>query len=175
MQKKIIAVSIILALLVTAGMVTAQCKRGGTCPVGQAGQGKMGKGTMGQGMMAQRMIKELSLTQDQTQQLQQIRNEYMEATKATREQLKAEHQAMMSLWMADSPDAAAIKAEFAKIGDLKAQMRDTGVDYAIRGMAVLTADQRAKLKTMIQNKMGQCKEMGMGMGFGSEMGLDGID
>ena len=170
MSKKVLVVSMILALLVTAGVVVAQCRCGGgtgaTCSAGKMGQGKMGQGMMGQ------MAKELNLTPDQTKQLQQIHSDFMDATKATRDQLKAERQTMKSLWMADTPDPAAIKAEFAKIDELKAQLRDAGVDNAIRALGVLTPDQRAKLKTMIQKKMGQCKEMGMGMGFGCEMGCD---
>lgn len=177
MHRKVFAVVAVFALLTTSGIVIAQqCNCGtksaaaygaGPAKAGMGSRG-MGKG-MGKGMMFERMAKELNLSQAQIQQLEQIRSQYMTATQATRDQLKAERQTMMNLWMSDNPDPAAIKAEFAKIDQLKAQLRDTGVDYAVQGMKVLTPDQRTRLRTMIQNKMGQCRAMGMGMGFGCEM------
>lgn len=170
MNKKITAVLMVLAVLFASGVLYAQCN----CPKqAQCGCGcNSACNTGDKGMMLEKIAKELNLTSDQICQLKKIKSDFMDATKDTRAQLKAEKENLANLWAADTLDADAIKAEFSKIDELKSQLRDTGIDYAAKAMNILTSDQRCKLKTMIKNRMQDCRNMCMGMGFGCIAGCD---
>ena len=121
------------------------------------------------------LARELNLTQNQITQLQQLRDDYLAATKATRDQLQAKCGQMVDLWAAAQPDANQIKALAADIDALRAELRDTGIDYMIRGLGVLTPEQRTKVQGLVKNMGARCLQGGcgacLGPGIGCGMGL----
>jgi Spy/CpxP family protein refolding chaperone len=111
-----------------------------------------------------RLARELNLTADQKAQIQQIRQDFLNSTASTREQLKAKKQEMMTLWMADQPDPVAIKSVAMQIHELMGQMIDPAVDHALAAYNVLTPQQKAKLHTIISSHAGAGRGMGMERG-----------
>jgi len=169
MKGRVIAVVLVLALAVAASVVMAQGPRRGaaatdSAPAFPAGPGGPGVCGMGRGF-GPGAVAALGLTDEQTAQLKQIRDDFLTATQTTRQQLAAECQKMADLWAAAQPDANAIKAQAAVIDGLRAELRNVGIDYAIAGLNVLTPEQREKL----QNAIKEGKGRGPGMGFGCGM------
>ncbi len=161
MRMKIVVVTLVLALIVVSGIVSAQGPRGGM------GMGKMSGGCpMGLGM-GQRLMDQLGLTQDQQTKLKQLHTDYLSATQSTREQLRTKMQELAQLWSSDAT-ADQLKAKMAEIDPLRAELRDAGIDFAIQVRSMLTSEQRTKLQQMIKEKT----EDGMGMcwGLGACMG-----
>ncbi|MCE5322930.1 periplasmic heavy metal sensor [bacterium] len=163
MRTRIFLVALI-SVFVVAGVVVAQGPR--------AGMGKgmgMGYGLMGLGP---RMIKELELTDDQVTKLKQIHADFMTATQTTRDQLKTKMQEMAQLWMQDAT-ADQLKAKLAEVDPLKAELRDAAIDSALQARAVLTEEQREKVRQMIKEKtedgMGMCWGLGAYCGVGCPM------
>ena len=168
MRTKIIVAVILVALAVTASIVTAQGPRFGNRPATAPGVGGPGAPYCGSGLgigLGPRVIAALNLTQEQIQQLQQLRQDFLAQTQATREQLQAMCKEMAQLWAAENPDATAIKDLAADMDVLRADLRDAAIDHKIAGLNVLTAEQRAKVREKI-GKFGCGIGMGCGMGMG---------
>jgi len=170
MKSKIVISVAVVAVLVAATMVLAAGRGRMAPPAGQPGMCGVGPGCgmgMGVGPM---MARELNLTQDQIARMQQLRDDYLAATKATREQLQAKCRQMCALWTAAQPDAGQIKALAADMDALRAELRDAGIDHRIAALGVLTAEQRTKLQEMLKNSAAKCAEMGCGACLGPGMG-----
>jgi Spy/CpxP family protein refolding chaperone len=170
MKSRIVAIVLVLALALSAGVVLAQRGRQLAKPAappavapGQAPGCCMG--------MLGKCSKELNLTADQIAQLQAIQKDFMDSTQALRTDIQAKMKQMLDLWAADQPDAAAIKDLANQLEALRAQIRDSAIDRAVAAIAVLTADQRAKLHDMMKKAPGMC--MGMGCGLCCGAGLCG--
>jgi len=173
MRTKVIALAIVAVLVLAASLVLAQARQGrGNLPKA-GGQGdEMGAQWM---RLGPRIAKELGLSQDQIQQLKQLRDQFKAATEQARTELQTKRQEMVKLWAADEPNATAIKSLAAEMDVLRAQIRDAGVDHGIAALKVLTPDQRAKLREMIKNRprtgmgmmSGQRFRQGMGPGKGA--------
>lgn len=166
-MKRGIALIVVAGLLFVAVMVVAQQtkqpKTAGVMGAGPAAPGMM-KGdcwALGPGM-AEALKKQLNLSDSQAASLQAIRKDFMDSTQSMRTDLATKRQQMAELWMADSPDPAAIKAQAADMDAMRAQMRDVAIDHAVRAVAVLTPAQR----TQVRNWMQRNPQMMMGMGCG---------
>lgn len=182
MRTRILAVLVILAVAVTATVVLAQGARRGAPAAPPAGGPGMaqpgGPGCMGMGLgFGPKMAQQLGLTQDQLTRLQAIKQDCAKATQPLREQMQTKMTEMKQLWMADQPNAAAIKAAAADMDALRAEVRNICIDYAIAGYNVLTPDQKAKLHTALQDMPGCGMMLGCGgcggpgmMGKGAGMG-----
>jgi Spy/CpxP family protein refolding chaperone len=175
MKSKIVAIGLVVALLLCAGVVLAQR---GRQPMKPAGPPAMAPGggdgmCMGMGMLG-KMSKELNLSADQVAQLKTIQKGFMDSTQATRTDIQAMMKQMMELWMADQPDAGAIKDLAGQLDALRAQIRNSAIDHAVSGIGVLTADQRAKLREIIGKNPGMCMGMGCGLACGVGMGGPGM-
>ena len=170
MKTKLMVAILVIAVAVTASVMINAAPRVGR---GQPPAGGPGIGCpMGMGFAAHlaKIAKELSLTPDQIKQLKQIHEEFMTATKTTREELRGKMKEMVGLLVVDQPDVTAIKTLASEIDKIKAELHDTAIDYIIRGLGVLTTDQRAKLKTMIEKWSSKGFGSGYGMGPGHRMG-----
>lgn len=186
MRTKTLVWILVAVLAVSAGVAYAVGPRG--CGL-QTGPG----GPKGAGRCVGAAPVDLGLTDSQKTQLAALRKEFVDATQPIREQIQAKSREMRRLWAADQPDVAAIKALAADIDVLKAEIRNLGVDYSVKALAVLTPQQREKARTMCANcpgcpgcmgpmmgcgpmgpgagcGMGPCG-LGMGPGMGSGMGL----
>ena len=173
MRTKLIVAVILVTLAVTASIVIAQGPRFGNRPGPPPGVGGPGAPYCGLGLgigFGPRVIAELGLTQDQIQQLKQLKDAFLAQTQATREQLQAMCKEMGQLWAAENPDPNAIKALAAEMDVLRAELRDAAIDHKIAGLNVLTAEQRAKVREKIGKHgcgMGPGSRRGMGMGPGA--------
>lgn len=175
MKSRIIAIGLVVALLLCAGVVLAQR---GRQPMKPAGPPAMAPGTgdgwcMGMGMLG-RMSKELNLSADQVAQLKTNQKDFMDSTQATRTEIQAKMKQMMELWMADQPNAGDIKDVANQLEALRTQIRNSAIDHAIVATRVLSADQRAKLREMIGKNPGMCMGMGCGLACGAGMGGPGM-
>ncbi len=147
MRTQLMIALLVIALVVVASVAMAAPPRGGM---------KWGPGMGFQGHL-DKLTKELNLTPSQVSQIRQIHQDFVTSTQATRDDLRAKRQQMMTLWMADPIDANAIKALAADIDRDKAEIRDRGIDAKVSGLSVLTPDQRAKLRTMMQDMKGKMR------------------
>ncbi len=170
MKTKLIVVLVVLSLAAVA-IVTGVGAQRGPAPGKQAGPGPAAAG-LGCPMwgLGPRIAQQLNLTQDQVNQLRQLRQDFWDATQTAREQLQAKCKEMVGLWTAAQPNAGRIKALAADIDALRAEIRDTGIDYMIRALNVLTPAQREKLQKMIKDMGDRCLKMGGGCFFGPGMG-----
>ncbi|MCE5314667.1 MAG: periplasmic heavy metal sensor [Armatimonadota bacterium] len=163
MRTKILIVVLVIALVVTAGLVMAQGMKGGK----KAAGGGCGMG-LGMGF-GPKIMKELNLTSDQRQQMKTLRTEFMTSTQAARDQMQTKAQELAQLWAQDA-GASQLKAKLAEIDTLRAEIRDAGVDFALKARTLLTEEQRTKLQEMIKSTpgcgAGLCGGLGMGCGLG---------
>lgn len=156
MKTRLIAVVVILALAIAASVVVAQGPRGGAKSAGpKAGGPMMADCGLGMGC-GPGLMRDLKLSKDQTKQFKQLRDEFMAATKETREQIKAKMKGLCGLCCTENPDADAIKAQLAEIDELRVQVRNTGIDYMLRARQVLTPAQREKISAKMKNCAGKC-------------------
>lgn len=176
-MKRSIALILVGALVLAAGIVLAQQMGMPTGAGPRAGMATPGPGAgmmkgdcwaMGSGM-AEQLKKQLNLTAEQVTALDTIRKDFMDSTQSIREQLKTKHDQMATLWMADQPDAAAIKDLANQMDTLRTQMRDIAIDHAIQAIAVLTPTQRAQVKAWMQKNPHMMMGMGCGMCCGAGM------
>lgn len=164
-MKRGIALFVILVLVASAALVLAQRQN----PPARPMAGRMGaRAEMGP-MMFEKMKKELNLTPDQVTQIQAIHKDFMDSTQSVRDQIKDKMKQMSDLWMADAPDAAAIKDLASQIDPLRAQVRDAAIDHMISGLAVLTPDQKAKVKDWMKKNPHMMMGMGCGISCGAGM------
>lgn len=160
-MKRGVAVLIVLALVACGVIALAQRGNPPTRPMPPRMAPPPARGEMGPAMF-ERIKKELNLTPDQVKQMEAIHKDFMDTTKATRDDIKAKMAQMLDLWTADQPDAAAIKDLASQMETERAQIRDTAIDHLISAMAILTPDQRTKIRNWIKNN----PHLGMGMGCG---------
>lgn len=147
MRTQMMIAALVIALVVFASVAMAVSPRG---------SGKWGS-DMGFQAHLDRLTTELNLTPSQVSQIRQIHQDFATATQATRDDLKAKKQQMMTLWTVQPVDVNAIKALAADIDRDKAAIRDRGIDAMAAGLNVLTPDQRAKLRTMMQDMKGRMR------------------
>ncbi len=164
MKIKIVAFVLVLALVMSVGVVFAQKGR-----MGKAGPATGGGWCMGLGML-DKISKELSLTNDQVSKIKAIQSDFMSSTQTARTEIQAKMKQMGELWMESQPDAAAIKSLASELDTLRMQVRNSAIDHAISAIEVLTADQRVKLQEMMKSRPGMCMGMGCGLCCGAGMG-----
>jgi len=178
MRTRLIVGLVIVALAVTASVMLTAAPRGrGAAAAPPPGVARGGAGAMGgpgcpwgMGMGLGRLAKALELTDAQIADLKKLQEDFLTATKATREELQAKAKEMIELWAPDQPDAGAIKALAGEIDVLRVEIRNAGIDHMISALGVLTAAQREKLRTIVKEWAPKCIG-GMGCGFGFGPGL----
>lgn len=171
MKSRIIVFVVIVALVLCAVAVVAQRGRQAGKPAGAPAMGAPG-GAWGMGMgMCERMKNQLGLTPGQVKDLEVIRKDFMDSTQVAREDIKAKMAQMLDLWAAEPPEAAAIKDLAAQMEQPRADIRNSAIDHAISALAVLTPDQRAKVKDWVKKNPGMCMGMACGMYGGAGMGM----
>lgn len=150
---------VVAVLVVSAGIAYAVGPRGSGTQAGPGGQRGPGYGCCA-------ALVDLGLTDSQKAQLAALRKEFADATAAAREQIQAKSKEMCRLWAAEQPDVAAIKALAAEIDVLRAEIRNLGIDYSAKSLALLNAEQRKKASSMCANCPGCPSCMGPLMGCG---------
>ena len=179
----VLTVLVVLALVVSV-VVAAGPRHGAR----QATAGGPAMGCqMDMGGCRSKLLTALNLATDQVGDLKTIRDSFMAATKADREQMQAKMKDMAALWAVDSPDAAVIKPLADQIDELRTGIRNAAIDSAIDGLKVLNDKQRQTLLDFMKTcpcacggaccvvgidcPMGGCGGPGMGMGAGSGAGM----
>jgi len=159
--RTLIVMVVVLAVLVS--MVFAQPPK--MAPRGAGGM--PGCMCMGWG---QEIARQLNLTPQQIQQLKDLHQNFMNATKDARDQIKVLIGELATLWADENSTPDQIRAKVDEIDVLKHQMRNAAIDAMIQARTILTPDQRAKMREMIKKSphigmgwmcpMGQCMEDG---------------
>lgn len=98
-----------------------------------------------------RLIQELNLTQEQQQQMQQIKNRYEPQMSSLRQQIRTERQTLQTM-MNNNESADAIRAQNETISNLTQQMRNVGFETMLEMREVLTPQQRDQLTQMMNER-----------------------
>jgi Spy/CpxP family protein refolding chaperone len=111
----------------------------------------------------------LDLTAGQKAQLEAMRDAQLKDKEiaSLREEMFAKRDALRNLWLATTPDQAAIRAAQQEMRTLRDQMQDKMTAYRLEALKVLTPEQREKLRSAAS---GRAFGPGRGMGPGAWRG-----
>jgi hypothetical protein len=84
--------------------------------------------------------------------------------------MQIKHMELNDLLRADNPDRPAIDRKLAEINTAQAANQKANIDHQLAMRSLLTADQKAKIKTMMENHQGPGMGPGMGPGRGGRGG-----
>lgn len=149
MHKRILIVTVITLLILTANAIFAQPagnnpRRGGkTC------------GCMGWG---RQIAQQLNLTQDQISRLKAIHDQFMQDTQSQRQELMTRVRELANLWSNGTSTTEELTAKADQIDALKTQIRNTAISYMVQTRSILTPDQLQKVREWIASK----PHLGMG-------------
>lgn len=169
MTRRLMAVTV--TLMLSAHGLTAQQHQHGQQNQPQQGMGQQGMGParMLQGPSPTQLLEkraDLVLTDDQVKELERIQAE----AKTAHEEAMASHdkhmQEMHQALQAEQPDAQLVRAHFQGAHDSMGAAHWSQMDASLKAMALLTADQRAKVKSW----GGSCCQ-GMGQGMQHQHGM----
>jgi protein CpxP len=104
------------------------------------------------GRMGMALFRRLDLTDDQKAQMKQIRTSHREATKALREQLRASRRELRQARQGGTFDEALASQKLSEIAPLKAKLMGERIKLREAQMAVLTAEQKAKLNELREKR-----------------------
>lgn len=90
----------------------------------------------------------LSLSDSQLSSLRNLRQQQMEANRATFQEMRTKARALYQQLQAGTTDANAVGTAVLELHALKKKIRDSSASYRTQALALLTDDQKAKLKTL---------------------------
>jgi len=130
-----------VAVMTLAGAAHAQGEEPG------AGHGR-GWGGPGRGLRAHRMemMRDLDLTREQRDKLAELRERRQRAAIRGRADLETAGLGLRKLLRAENPDRAAIGRQIDRIAMMRAEMQKGRVNAMLDMRAVLTPDQREKMR-----------------------------
>lgn len=169
MRSRYMVLWLVVCLAVAACAALSQRGRGG------AGMGMQAAGAgqpcgLGIGLgLGPAAIQQLNLTSNQVAQLQKIRDQFFSDTQPARAELQTRMKELAQLWTADKPSETAIRNKIAQMDTLRARIRNAVVDRTFAAMRVLTADQKAKLRTLVKTRPGFGTGMGASLGLGCDL------
>ncbi len=115
------------------------------------------------------MRQQLGITDEQVAKFRQQNEDFMKAGIQNRATMQIKVMELNDLMRADKPDRAAIDRKLAEVNAAQAASEKANIDHQLAVRSLLTPDQQAKLKTMMQNRPG----MGPGRGQGGPGGRGG--
>jgi len=121
----------------------------GTSLLGQQAAGARG---IRPGMAGRVLRQQLQLTNEQVSQLKEIRRQQFQALRPQREQIRTAARALREMTAAANPDATAIGNQVLALKNLRNQLRDARKEWNQKALAVLTPEQAAKLKELIESR-----------------------
>ncbi len=158
--RQLLPVAAMIAVLgATAGVAQADhmgrmAPQGGMQGGHMMGQGGMGWGDcpgggmmMGPGMMGG-VYGELDLSKEQRDQIAKIRSETRRKHWELMGKMHDEQDKLAAQLAADTPDSAAIGKQYQRIQELQRQMLESSIDARNRMQAVLTEEQKGKLREL---------------------------
>ena len=117
-------------------------------------------GTVGEGERgdrAERLIEELNLTEDQINQVRAIREGAQDEMQALHERLRSDREALHGLMAGDATEAE-LRAQHEEIQTLHREVADKRFETMLATREVLTADQRAELAELMEQRRAQFRE-----------------
>jgi Spy/CpxP family protein refolding chaperone len=118
---------------------------------GPGGPGRSGRfgGPMG---LLPMLGRELNLTDTQKDQIKAIADTHKEEWKSLADRERAAHEALNALVMADTIDEASIRQKSAEVAAVDADAAVMRAHAHAEALQILTADQKAQLKTLISQR-----------------------
>lgn len=104
------------------------------------------------GRMGNALFKQLDLTDAQKEQMKQIRASHRETTKALREQLRAARRELRQARQEGTFNESLVSQKLAQVAPLKAKLMGERIKIRDAQMAVLTAEQKAKLSELREKR-----------------------
>jgi Spy/CpxP family protein refolding chaperone len=108
------------------------------------------------------MRQELGITDEQVTKFHSQQEDFMKAGILNRATMQVKRMELNDLLCADKPDRAAIDRKLAEVNAALAASEKTDIDHMLAMRSLLTPDQQAKMKEMMQNRMGPRGPMGPG-------------
>ncbi|MGA7784858.1 MAG: periplasmic heavy metal sensor, partial [Candidatus Acidiferrales bacterium] len=105
---------------------------------------------------------QLGITDEQVAKFHQQNEDFMKAGIQNRATMQIKRMELNDLLRADKPDRAAIDRKLAEVNAALAASEKANIDHMLANRSLLTPDQQAKVKTMMQNR----PAMGPGRGPG---------
>jgi protein CpxP len=102
--------------------------------------------------MGMALFRRLDLTDAQKAQMKQIRTSHREATKALREQLRASRRELRQARQGGAFNEALVSQKLSEVAPLKAKLMGERIKLREAQMAVLTAEQKAKLNELREKR-----------------------
>jgi Spy/CpxP family protein refolding chaperone len=152
MQKRIVVVALVALLTLGVGQGVLAFGRGG----GRGGR---------TAMLGTQTASGLELTQEQQEQLSELRLQHLEQTqdlRLSREKLRVE---LQTLWSAEPLDAEAIAAKEAELAKVRVKMVEVRQELQKEAEGVLTEEQLDRIKIRSQSQMNRGGRRGGGMGM----------
>lgn len=111
-------------------------------------------------------LKSLNLSQQQQQQISQLRSNTVTKVAPLRAQLRVKRAELRSLWLATSPNRGAIVAKHNEVDALRRQLRDARIDFRLKVLNVLTPQQRSQFQSALAARPQQGKRLSQRRGRG---------
>jgi Spy/CpxP family protein refolding chaperone len=108
------------------------------------------------------MRQQLGITDEQVAKFHSMNEDFQKAGIQNRATMQIKRMELDDLLRADNPDRAAIDRKLAEVNTAQAAGEKANIDHMLAMRSLLTADQKAKLKTMMQNRPGPGMAPGRG-------------
>jgi Spy/CpxP family protein refolding chaperone len=110
------------------------------------------------------MREQLGITDEQVTKFHQQQEDFQKAGIQNRATMQIKRMELNDLLTADKPDRTAIDRKLAEVNAAQGASEKANIDHLLAMRSLLTADQQAKLKEMMQNRMGPGGRGPMGPG-----------
>lgn len=145
--------ALMLSLSLVAGTLQAKPDRDGD----DSGFMEPGRGHHGKKHF-EKMIKELNLTKEQQEKAKALKEARKGKMKASMEKMRPLHEELRTLLEADKVDMSKVRTQLEKIAALQVDLRLSHIEGRLEFEAILTPEQKAKLKTMHKKRQDERKK-----------------
>ncbi|GAB4282910.1 MAG: hypothetical protein Fur0025_12430 [Oscillatoriaceae cyanobacterium] len=116
-----------------------------------SGMGRGQGGGMGGGMGGDRLLQQLNLSQEQMQQIENIRTQYQSQFQAQMEQMRTERERMQNLLASDASEGD-LRNQHNKMTQLHQKMGEMRFNQMMEIRRVLTSEQRRQMAQLMQQR-----------------------
>ncbi|HUK30425.1 MAG TPA: Spy/CpxP family protein refolding chaperone, partial [Candidatus Acidoferrum sp.] len=134
---------------------------------GMGGRGEMG---LARFVNNPNMRQQLGITDEQVAKFHTMNEDFQKAGIQNRATMQIKRMELNDLLRADKPDRAAIDRKLGEVNAAQAASEKAIIDHMLAMRTILTPDQQAKIKTMMQDRPGPGMGPGMGPGRGGRGG-----
>ena len=108
----------------------------------------------GKGERMEKFLQQLDLSSEQSQKIDEIREESQTENETLYGEIKTNHEQMRSLFANDS-DSEQLRQQYQKIKDLREQLADNRFEMVLQVREVLTPEQRNKMSELMVEHQGR--------------------